>query len=107
MQAMTAVKAEMKSSPPKMSRKVITTMLMKYRKMNPRMAKTTLLGICMPPTVTGAAIVGWIMRVSSRELWRTRIRVRIILIPPPVEPELTVTEDRNNIQKGTKMGHWA
>ncbi len=47
------------------------------------------------------------MRRSSRPLWRTRIRVRIILMPPPVEPELTVTQERNSIQKGTKSGHWA
>ena len=65
MQAMTAVKAEMKSSPPKMSRKVITTMLVKYRKMKPRMAKTTPLGIWDPPTVTGAARVGRFWRAYS------------------------------------------
>ena len=33
--------------------------------------------------------------------------MRTILMPPPVEPELTATQLRNSIHIGAKIGHWS
>src|SRR5882672_5090929 len=47
------------------------------------------------------------MRCISRSAWRTISSARIILIPPPVDPEQVVKQQRNSIQIGAKIGHWS
>src|SRR5215467_10456174 len=43
----------------------------------------------------------------SRSAWRTMSSARIILMPPPAEPEHVAKQHRNSIHRGAKIGQRA
>ena len=57
-----------------------------------------------PPTRTGWMALGWTRRVSSRRACLTSTNMRIILMPPPVEPALVATPDSISISTGANTG---
>src|SRR5512135_3346033 len=106
MQATTAENEDMKSSPLISKVKVSVITLMKYRKMKASTANTMLLSTTWPPIFNGLITDGCNSLRNSRPACFTSIRVRIILMPPPVEPELHAIQLRNSIHNGAKIGHW-
>ncbi len=78
-----------------------------HMSMKARTAKITLFSITWSPNLTGTTARGWMMRVISRRACLNRSVARIILMPPPVEPELVAKHDRKIIQMGANTGHCA
>jgi len=104
MQAMTAENALTKSSPLASRTSVITTMVAMYIMTNAWIANTIWLGTAWAPILTGRRAAGCIWCSSSRTPWRNISTVRIIFSPPPVEPELAVTQLKSSIHIGAKIG---
>ena len=63
-------------------------------------------GNAWPPIRNGTTAVGCTSTVISRCDCLTRINERNILMPPPVEPLLTVIQLKKSIQTGANAGHW-
>lgn len=56
------------------------------------------------PSRTGCKARGCASRVSSRRACLSRMSMRTILMPPPVEPALVATPDISSMSTGAKTG---
>jgi hypothetical protein len=68
-------------------------------------AKAISLRITCPPIRSGSTALGCSTRRISRPDCRTSTSVRIILMPPPVDPAAGTRHDSSSIHIGTKIGH--
>src|SRR5579859_876684 len=103
MQAMIDESEVKKSSPLASCTKISVTMLMKYKNTNAKTAKTTRFAMTVPPTLRGRTMLGCTSMLSSRCACLASTSVRIILMPPPVEPELAAMQLKNIIHMGAKI----
>src|SRR6266851_415700 len=106
MQAITAEKAVMMSSPEAASSIVIAITEPPQISMNASTAKMMLFSTLCPESFTGRYARGWMMDRNSRGAWRTISSARIILLPLPADPEQVAKQHRNSIHTGPKTGHW-
>ncbi|MNS98183.1 hypothetical protein D3C72_1325410 [compost metagenome] len=67
--------------------------------------KITRSSMALPPMVTGCTALGCTRRRISRRVCLSSSSMRIILMPPPVEPALVATPDSSSIRTGAKGGH--
>ena len=104
MQAMTAENAVIKSRPENSSSMVITMMLEPYSAMKASTENKTLLGMTWSPSLTGITAFGCSIRLSSRQPCSSSNWVRIILMPPPVEPALEAVAHSSSISMGANIG---
>src|SRR5690606_24416972 len=87
MQAITPENAVIRSSPLALSTSVRATMLTMYMKLKARTACSTLSVTGWRPSRSGTTALGCSARTISRCTCLYRMIARIILMPPPVDPE--------------------
>ncbi len=80
-------------------------MLTMYMKLKPSTACRMFSGTGFLPMRTGRTAFGWSERTISRKTCLYRIIARIILMPPPVEPEQATKLPRKRIQICANIGH--
>ena len=75
--------------------------------MNPSTASTSGCATTCPPSTSGCTARGWLMRSNSRKACLHSTSERIILIPPPVEPDEDAIEQSSSSSKPANIGHCA
>src|SRR3990170_3734574 len=105
MDAITAENALTISRPEAASNMVMLMTAPLYTRMKASMAKMILFSTGTPASFTGTTARGWMMRVISRTAWLAISLARIILMPPPVEPEQVAKVHSNSIHTGANIGH--
>ena len=107
MQAITAVKADIKSSPVAIIKKVNSTTVMKYTEIKAKIVSAVRSGMLRLLIFTVRTACGCKSSTTSRRLNLNSTSARTFLMPPPIEPELAKRLERKNIHSEAKSGQVA